>query len=105
MANKKESSKKGGFTLAPITLSEPIKATDGFTNLVETSAAIKREVVGTATQAASPTMAHTVDERNEHLKKTDDYKSEENENPTDDFALTENELLRILDADSLNEIL
>ncbi len=35
MTTKKESSKKGGFALAPITLSEPVKITDGFTNLVE----------------------------------------------------------------------
>ena len=45
MATKKEMVKKGGFALAPITLRERIKATDGFTNLVETPAVKKEKAV------------------------------------------------------------
>lgn len=45
MAIKKETGKKGGFALAPITLLELVKATDGFTNLVEIPAVKKEKAV------------------------------------------------------------
>lgn len=130
MATKKESGKKGGFALAPITLSEPVKATDGFTNLVETPPAVKEEtnepqrpkesVEGVATEkpkakrevaekavnpAAPSKSARSGDApEGESLTKGDDNRANKSEKTIDDYALTENELLRILDADSLDEI-
>jgi len=128
MATKRESSKKGGFALAPITLSKPVKATDGFTNLVETPAMkkektiepqeeqgsgsdvatkkreAKREVAEAANKTAPSVSARAGDAQNERSTKVKDNQSEKSENRTADFALTENELLRILDADSLDEI-
>ncbi len=129
MATKKETSKKGGFALAPITLREPVKATDGFTNLVETPAVNKEKAVepqseqgtgsndGVATKtkrevakAANQTMLPVSPSRaagdtpNASSAKADDKQSKKSENGSDDYALSENELLRILDADSLDEI-
>jgi hypothetical protein len=122
MANKTGKSKKGGFALAPITLSEPIRATDGFTNLVETPAEeaspkqraqkgsestptkkreqIKQEV---SSQSAKPKPTETNDLNSRELAKTSE-RLKENANRAKEFSLSEDELLRILDADSLDEI-
>ncbi len=124
MASKKGSSKKVGFALAPITLSEPVKATDGFTNLVATPASnkeafklqveqgsgdtatkeppAKREVA--ENQSALTEVARSGDTPNEQITKANDDQAGQGENRANDFTLTENELLRILDADSLDEI-
>jgi hypothetical protein len=126
MATKKESGKKGGFALAPITLSEPVKAADGFTNLVETPAAgkvenvksqteqgsggevstkkskAKREVAVNQNQSAKP--SRTDDAQNERLTDANDKQSGTGDKQAKELLLTENELLRILDADSLDEI-
>ncbi len=122
MPTKKGSGKKGGFLLAPITLSEPVKTTDGFTNLVDLPANKEKTA-----KAESNTNAFGVEEpeaKNEisanrlaPLKHTDSTRAEdkssrnENENRTeqdeksaDYLVLTEKELLRILDAHSLDEI-
>lgn len=129
MATKKETGKKGGFALAPITLREPVKATDGFTNLVETPAVkkekafepqseqgtgssggvatkTKREVAKTINQTMLPVSPSRAagDTPNASTAKADDKQSKKSENESDDYALSENELLRILDADSLDEI-
>lgn len=130
MPTKKETGKKGGFALAPITLSEPVKATDGFTNLVETPAVKKEETaksqseqgtgdnssvatkttmkVAKATNQIVPPAARegeANDALNPSSTKADDKQSKnKSETRADDYALSENELLRILDADSLDEI-
>lgn len=129
MASKKESGKKGGFALAPIRLSEPIKATDGFTNLVETPAVkkelavesqlgqetsgnvgvatkTKREVAKTIDQTLLPMAPYraAADAPNDFPAKADDEQSEKSKNGSDNYTLSVNELLRILEADSLDEI-
>ncbi len=122
MANK--TNKKSGFTLTPIKLSEPIKATDGFTNLVETSAekektvepqakkkseeieTKKREVKGEAAKNQN-VPKETVRPKNTESKETgekDADKSGESEKQTGELSLSTSELLRILDAGSLDEI-
>lgn len=123
MANKTGNSKKANFTLAPISLSEPVKATDGFTNLVETSAekeetnssqpldgsdntpARKREQVKppAAKRAAAPKPKNTDDEKGTERNQSNESPFRE-EIQTYESSLTEGELLRILDADSLDEI-
>ncbi len=122
MANK--TNKKGGFTLTPIKLSEPIKATDGFTNLVETTvekektvepqATKKSEKVDTKKREVKREVAknenvpkETVrpkDSESKEVAKTNDNKSGESEKQTGELSLSTSELLRILDADSLDEI-
>ncbi len=131
MATKKETGKKGRFALAPITLSEPIKATDGFTNLVETPGVkkeeavepqpehrtggrdgvatkkreTKREVAKAANQTAPSAPARAAgDAQNVPSTKANDNQSKKSENGSNEFALPESELLRILDADNLDEI-
>lgn len=124
MANKKGSSKKGDFALTPITLSEPVKIADGFTNLVETPAekektaetnhqpgsndAITIQPKAKRNPAANQTVpsksARSDDSANEKITKADNNQSGENDEKADDFSLTTGELLRILDADSLDEI-
>lgn len=130
MTNKKEAGKKGGFALSPIKLSEPIKSTDGFTNLVETPAAKKekfvevkpRQGIGasvnaamkkpktkkstakTAEAIAALEPAQTAVEQSDRSIKREDDKSEIVEVTSNQYSLTEDELLRILDADSLDEI-
>lgn len=129
MANKKETGKKGGFALAPITLSVPVKVTDGFTNLVETPTAkkentaevkaqqgtgdgdaatkklkVKREVAKKAEQKVPLKSASSEIGRSEQSTKAEDNQSEISEIISGEYALTEDELLRILDADSLDEI-
>lgn len=128
MANKKQVNKKGGFALAPITLSEPVKVTDGFTNLVETPAPkieesvkpqqqkktsdvptgkpkAKRGVEKEAAKPAAPSDSARRDEaRNERSTGVKNSQSEKIEKHAPDLVLTESELLRILDADNLDEI-
>lgn len=129
MATKKETGKKGGFALAPITLSEPVKVTDGFTNLVETPTAkkektaeakeqqgtgdgdvkarkpkVKRLAAKAAEQIAPSKSASSGIDQNEQSIKGEDNQSEIGEIISGEYALTENDLLRILDADSLDEI-
>lgn len=50
----KKSAKKGGFQLTPILLSQPVRDTDGFSNLVDT-AAPEQEVPITAPESPTPT--------------------------------------------------
>ncbi len=158
MPIKKGSGKKGGFSLAPITLSEPIKATDGFTNLVESPASGKEappqaEALGAQGSAADEsgggeseslnTVAGTVKSRTNKetaasrsrqlksiltgneasasssaetappagnkkydlLEKKEEYVSSFSAaSEPGQFSLSEAELLRILDADSPDEI-
>ena len=120
--------KKGGFALAPIRLSEPVKGTDGFTNLVETadekveaaasqkkqekvsgsevkpkSRESKSEIAPVRTKPA-PKQSQTDTKNNQQSEESTDISSENNVGTTEDFRLSEVELLRILDADSLDEI-
>lgn len=124
MTNKKGSGKKGSFALAPISLSEPIKAADGFTNLVETPEkiekpaetkhpapanaeipvqpkAIKTSATNKTGTSISPRSGDSVNKKisSTHINQTGET-DEQMKTP----SLTEDELLRILDADSLNEI-
>jgi hypothetical protein len=129
MANKKQTGKKGGFALAPITLSEPVKVTDGFTNLVETPADEKVEAVtvpkkqkkasgsgqkpnlsesklGFARVRTKPESKPSLKgtKENERSEESNDVSSEKNARTTEDFRLSEAELLHILDADNFDEI-
>jgi len=122
MANK--TNKKGGFSLNPIKLSEPIKATDGFTNLVETTAdnakkiqpqtkknseeveTKKREVKTEVAknQNSSKDKVRSKDSEDRGVAKINVNKSDESEKQKGELSLSTGELLRILDADSLDEI-
>ena len=124
MATKKGTNKKGGFTLAPITLSDPIKPTDGFTNLVEPASGqgdtveraqgqvnqqleAKRSDIITESaekENAQKLMAKFADGENNSVLIAGENELETSENPPLELSLTETELLRILDADSLDEI-
>jgi hypothetical protein len=128
MPVKKGNGKKSGFSLAPITLSEPVKTTDGFTNLVDAPAAkeeasiveqgsdsvidnsavdkkteSKREVTAEA-ETAKPKSARSNGANVEQSPTKDAKRSENSEKPAENVSLTEAELLRILDAESLDEI-
>ena len=90
MATKKGINKKGGFALAPITLSEPVKATDGFTNLVETvesqDAAIKKsQAQKIQIEATKKTKLKTESAKNqneqEKIAKSSDEKNKPVPNP------------------------
>ena len=126
MPNKK-GTKKASFSLAPITLSEPIKTTDGFTNLVETdvdransttdaapkkNTAVKKRTAAkdevselkTPTKpemSVEKTANHASEKRVDDLTETAD---EPENNAETAHNLSESELLRILDADSIDEI-
>ncbi len=123
MPVKKGNGKKSGFSLAPITLSEPVKTTDGFTNLVDAPAAkeetakaeqesdsvvdkkpeTKREV--SAESKTTKSKSARINSANVEQSPTKDAeRSEKSEKPAENVSLTEAELLRILDADSLDEI-
>ena len=123
MPVKKGNGKKSGFSLAPITLSEPVKTTDGFTNLVDTPAAkeeatkadqgsdsvidkkpeTKREVSDEVKTAGSkPARSNGAKADQSPIKDTN--RSETEEKSAENLSLTEGELLQILDADSLDEI-
>ena len=71
MATKRETGKKGGFALTPITLSQPIKATDGFTNLVETPAPNTEEAKKTlrCLKGREEAAAKTLRQKNRRRKK------------------------------------
>ena len=124
MAAKKTMNKKGGFALAPIRLSEPIKATDGFTNLVET-VETENEIIEqmpaeqVVIEAAKETKEKTETAKNKtppkptlnpfkEAKKLETKKGENEsetvDNTSGEPSLTEEELLKILDADSFDEI-
>lgn len=130
MANKKQTGKKGGFSLAPITLSEPVKVTDGFTNLVETpadekveavtapkkqekvtgsgekptSGESKSEIAPAKLKPESKPTAHARTKEKKQSEESRDKSSEKNDRTTEDFRLSEDELLRILDAENFDEI-
>ena len=116
--------KKSGFSLAPITLSEPIKSTDGFTNLVDSpvvEAGIMKAVEGSDAvadehpqtknkvpaeggQIVQSKSAYLNEAKTEQVPKEDVLLSEKSGKSAEKTSLTEAELLRILDADSLDEI-
>lgn len=120
----KKADNKNGFLLAPITLSAPVKTTDGFTNLVDVpkslegaAAKAEQQIDSRATEKRktdhgifneAPTMQPNIDESGENevgnALKDSFHRDEEGERPAENKSLTEAELLRILDADSLNEI-
>lgn len=128
MPVKKGTNKKGGFSLVPITLSEPVKQADGFTNLIETPAEEKREEPtksenGSAAKKteAKPKKAKressTVESKQSKeivvdkqasvpVQKEDDAprRNEPVGKDAETERLNEAELLRLLDADSLDEI-
>jgi hypothetical protein len=127
MPDRKKASKKGGFPLVPITLSEPVKTTDGFTNLIEDApkesaqttkdktsetepAAVKAEKTSRDIQKkeskqqkqSKPSAA--AEEKGESRQKEIAHSNESVETAAETERLTEAELLRILGADSLDEI-
>ena len=126
MPAKKGTNKKGGFSLVPITLSEPVKTTDGFTNLIddpiekgemvksgnggENAAAVKIEKAkregSTIEEKQSKQLKQVVatDDRSEHFQNENTRPKEPIENSAETARLTETDLLRILDADNLDEI-
>ncbi len=127
MPGKKKTNRKSDFTLVPITLSEPIKTTDGFTNLIESAPAESARINKDKKSGADvPTLKDEKASRSKltsRLKRTKqsnmeiaDKKGSEksqmkNSNPgksdeksTETERMTEAELLRILDADNLDEI-
>lgn len=124
MPIKKGYSKKTGFLLAPITLSEPVRTTDGFTNLVDTpriveDVAAEAERSKGAVTAGNRKTEHRVSAEVQTVQLNDGGSNEgevdkapkehahrdgESEKQVENKILTEAELLRILDADSLNEI-
>jgi hypothetical protein len=122
MANKTGNNKKGGFALTPITLSDPVKVTDGFTNLVETPAEevttkpriqkgngnvaakkLEQQKQIAANQTDAPKPASSDDSKGVESVKAN-YSPEKKTIQAKDFSLSEGELLQILDADSLDEI-
>lgn len=127
MPVKKKTNKKGDFTLVPITLSEPVKTTDGFTNLIEDPSeesvrkvkdkrgktddrAVKAEktsrsrLTGEAKNPKQSGKGIAQEKQREKPQKGTASLSESGKNTTETERLTETELLRILGADSLDEI-
>lgn len=127
MPAKKGTNKKGGFSLVPITLSEPVKQTDGFTNLIEAPAEERREKPAqsenssaTKETAAQPKKAkresrtveskeskETVEAKQASERVQKEAEARRNESVgknVETERLNEAELLRLLDADSLDEI-
>lgn len=119
MTAKKGNSKKGGFMLAPITLSEPVRQADGFTNLLDPPAeTVEREEMVSEQEVPKNTVKRPK-LKTEGVRKTNaergvqpkdretdraEKKTEKVETPGEEPGMTESELLRILDADSLDEI-
>src|ERR1700710_2817959 len=110
MATKKITQKKGGFSLVPIILSEPVKTTDGFTNLIaappEKTESAKSEK-GSANAAADKTEKTTNGESKQTVETEEISENSQNENirPGESTKrLAETELLRILDANHRDEI-
>lgn len=128
MQAKKGNGKKNGFPLAPITLAKPVKTTDGFTNLVDAPPLPadkgKATKAGQGSDTASSENPKTKDESSaphqtvlqpespsfneetaaQSQEKEDKHRNGKSEEPTESARLTEAELLRILDADGLDEI-
>ena len=127
MPDKKKANKKGDFTLVPITLSEPVKTTDGFTNLIEdapkksaqttnvnrieTDAADIKAEKGSRSKLTSKSKQlkqakrnTSIEEDNEKSQKNTANLSKSDKKSTENERLTEAELLGILDADSFDEI-
>lgn len=120
MPTKKEANKKGGFSLKPINLSTPVKTTDGFTNLVDITqeGEVKGEVQEPTNNTKikkektpseiAPKEASVKKVENTDSNKVDLQKLENNSDTEDtadkNFRLSESELLRLLDAESLDEI-
>lgn len=128
MPDKKKANKKGSFTLVPITLSEPVKTTDGFTNLIED--APKKSAQTTKDNKSEPDATTIKAEKASRSKFTNELKqpkqanrsiateekeskksqpktanlSKSGENSNEAKRLSETELLRILGADSFDEI-
>ncbi len=110
MAAKKVTHKKGGFSLVPITLSEPVKTTDGFTNLIDAPAeqteSAKSEKGG-ANAAADETEKTRGGESKQPVETEEIIGNSQNENirfGESTERLAETELLRILDANHRDEI-
>lgn len=127
MPVKKKTNKKGDFTLVPITLSEPIKSTDGFTNLIEDAPeesaqtikdkkdkpdnlTVKAEktnrskLTGEAEYPKQSRKRIAEEKQDEKPQKGTASLNESGKNTIEAERLTEAELLRILGADSLDEI-
>lgn len=127
MPDKKKTNKKGSFSLVPITLSEPVKTTDGFTNLIDDAAAESEQTTkdkesGTKTaklkaeKIAPSKLIVEAKQAKQSKKSIADEKGKKKSqkgviNPTESDKkiteterLTEAELLQILGADNLNEI-
>lgn len=124
MSVKKGKGKKSGFSLAPITLSEPVKTTDGFTNLVDAPRVVKEETakaeqgsgavetekpetkdeISAEDQTVQSKPAHLNDAESKQPQKVDSLPGKKSEKSAENVNLTEADLLRILDAESLDEI-
>lgn len=108
----KKASKKGGFTLAPILLSQPVPDTDGFSNLVDDKPATETATVAaTETAPAEQPKAVAVPKpkRTKPAVATKPKAVEKEAAPVEqktepDYRLDVDELLKILEADSLDDI-
>ncbi len=124
----KKINKKGGFSLMPITLSEPVKTTDGFTNLIgdavveperlekqatntlenqteKEAVKVSRNRSTVETKRPAPSKQGSVnDEETEESQGETANLNEPNNNSAKIKRLTETELLRILGAESLDEV-
>ncbi len=122
MPDKKKTIKKGNFSLVPITLSEPVKTTDGFTNLIEDASGESAQTtenekskVNAAKIIAKKASGSKINDSAKQAKKNAASVNEKSQKKTANFnessekfieteRLSEAELLQILDADNLNEI-
>ncbi|MBD3557356.1 hypothetical protein H6S82_00535 [Planktothrix sp. FACHB-1355] len=121
MTTAKGKARKGGFTLTPIILSEPIKSTDGFTNLIEETASDEKKVESNenpegkaagfnkvkkdkAPEPVEKEEISTIQSKtavsDKSNKKLPEMTGKGKENP----RVTEHELLKLLDAESIEEI-
>lgn len=108
----KKASKKGGFTLAPILLSQPVPDTDGFSNLVDDKPATETATVAAtetapaeqpkAVAAAKPKRAKPAVATKPKTVEKEAAPVEQKTGP--DYRLDVDELLKILEADSLDDI-
>ena len=124
MPIKREDGRKSGFLLAPIILSEPVRTTDGFTNLVDSPRAVEAEAakaerlkdaeadgkrkaesrVSAEAQTEQISDDASIGDAVDKAPAEDARGNRESEEPAENKILTEAELLRILDADSISEI-
>lgn len=108
----KKASKKGGFTLAPILLSQPVPDTDGFSNLVDDKPATETATVAatkTAPAEQPKVVAATKPKRTKPAAATKPKAVKKEAAPVEqrtepDYRLDVDELLKILEADSLDDI-